>query len=297
VIYNINAPSAPSIFLIPLPPSYLNTSCRDHHKPSPSTLTSHDPRVWLLTSRQIYAEARPLLDAHPPSLHICYAHVLKTYLGLALPADFSLPTPQELRSLSFCLRLGITTGSAGVSALGGGYALAMNTETGWEGGHGGTGCVRGCAFCASVRDMPRDLGACFPELRELRLGLSFMCMGREAEGKSMKGGILRNRLVGGEQEGLGRFVDDDERVEWVAWEMCKQLPLWGFVGKRLESVEVKFTREIVHGVRNDGCWCIGREVDEEDEMRGRLGMAIKRILMKGKPRVVQGIRSLDGPFR
>ncbi|OBT39727.1 hypothetical protein VE00_09846 [Pseudogymnoascus sp. WSF 3629] len=284
------------------------------------------------------------------------------YLNLDLsssPAYSSIPDPRELRSLSLCLFVGIKQASAVGSASGGRYALAMTYETGWEGGHGDEFCDAGCMYCGSVRGMPRDLGSCFPELRTLKLSISFKCVGENAarwggektmednrmedksmyenrmyeksmEGKSMVeksmeekstkekstlkkslkerlsrktlfGRILGNTSAGRMQESVGEFVDDDDRVEWIVEWICKQLPLWGFVGKRLESIEVIFKTGIVHDLRrmlppDEGCWCVGREVDEKDEMRGKLRMAIKRTLRKGKLRDDPAIKPRDYPF-
>lgn len=260
------------------------------------------------------------------------------YLNLAPSfylANSSIPNPQGLRSLSLCLFVGIK------SASGGRYALAMSGHTGWEGGHGDEFCDAGCKYCGSVRGIPKDLGACFPELRTLKLNISFKCVGEKTEemiisgkktmeedrmddksmyenrmyeksmeGKSMeekrmakrsiKGRISGNTSIGGGGEKIGGFVDDDERVEWIVEWICKQLPLWGFVGKRLESVEVVFKTAIVHHLTSMlpavGCWCVGREVDEGDEMRGRLRMAIKRTLMKGKLRDDPAIKPRGYPF-
>ncbi|KFY90014.1 hypothetical protein V500_05336 [Pseudogymnoascus sp. VKM F-4518 (FW-2643)] len=118
--------------------------------------------------------------------------------------------------------------------------------------------------------------------------------------KSIKRRISGNTSIGGREGRTGGFVDDDERVEWIVEWICKQLPLWGFVGKRLESVEVVFKTAIVHHLRSMlpavGCWCVGREVDEEDEMRGRLRMAIKRTLMKKKLRDDPAIKPRGYPF-
>ncbi|OBT70638.1 hypothetical protein VF21_10467 [Pseudogymnoascus sp. 05NY08] len=277
------------------------------------------------------------------------------YLKLNLsssPAYSSIPDPRELHSLSLCLFVGIKQASAVGRASGGRYALAMSDETGWEGGHGDEFCDGGCMYCSSVRGMPRDLGSCFPELRTLKLSISFKCVkekvigsektmeenrmddksmyenrmyeksvvGKSMEEKTMQERsttktsmkerlsrpaflrrILGNKSAGGVQESVGEFLDDDERVEWIVEWICKQLPLWGFVGKELESIEVIFKTGIVHDLRwmlppVEGCWCVGREVDEKDEMREKLRMAIKRTLMKGKLRDDPAIKPRDYPF-
>jgi hypothetical protein len=52
-------------------------------------------------------------------------------------------------------------------------------------------------------------------------------------------------------------------------------------------VEVRFKGSIMHNIRNplqsqEQCWCHGRAVDENDKIRGRIGEAIRRILINGK---------------
>ncbi|KFZ18258.1 hypothetical protein V501_01310 [Pseudogymnoascus sp. VKM F-4519 (FW-2642)] len=352
---------APKLHLIPLPISHQNTPCTSGHRGSPLTPgTSHNPRVWLFTCRQIYAEARPLVNIHPPGLHFCFATTMNKYLKRALSSSLgnpSIPDPRELRSLSLCLFVGVKQASVVGSTSGRRYALAMSDDTGWEGGHGDEFCDKGCMYCSGVRGIPTDLGTCFPELRTLKLSIKCVeervmrwgsyktmeenrmedksmyenrtyekskeeeSMGEErieeksteensTAKKSMKERLSKNPLLGrisgntsadGVKKSAGEFVDNDERVEWIVEWICKQLPLWGFVGKRFESVEVIFKTGIVHDLIRmlppvDGCWCAGREVDEEDEIRGRLSMAIKRTLMKGKLRDDPTIKPQGYPF-
>jgi hypothetical protein len=205
-----------------------------------------------------------------------------------------------------CINLIIYVKDAGLGGQGNG-ALLLDSRECWLGHLDGSSCA--CFRCVNglLTPMEYDTEEYFEGLRELTLNVSFICAKQPLMGQGTQ---IWNMLTGkekkNEQRGAmaGNFVDGDEKFELFVWEMCKELPLRRFLGKKLDCVDVRVNRWIEHfgpkihpypllpitipfvwspqRVPFKQCWCYRRSVDQMDNIGEKLEEAIRTTLMNGR---------------
>lgn len=289
-------------FTIP-PPKPTNKK----RKPRPSKVKlSANPLIWLLASRQIYAEARPVFYANV-SLRFDDIHCLAAFMFQS-PEPFIKPS--MVQSLSLDLNLPINADvrdkfSPEFSDHCDGFYFARSVNHGWERLVNVSNnwwrrvyiCM--CPFCyATSSSMLANSAEHFTALRELRLRISVGCTHGEANERRMVGRCGHRIRFGPGGRRFGKLLrprdadslvckDDSEQIAagFVEW-LCTQVPLRSISKVKLNVVDVRFSVEkIIHdgsvGRGGDRCWCEDRTVDRESIESCGFAEKLKRRLMNG----------------
>jgi hypothetical protein len=263
------------------------------------------PFAWLLTSRQINAEATPLFYANI-CLQFDDVRCLSGFLHQSPPTPFK---PSMIQSISLNVKLNIDADIRDknlrvYSDFRDGFSFHRSGNHGWEQWvrfreyEPPIECM--CSFCfASGHSILKQAAEHLTALRELRLRISIGCTDGEANERALIGGGYFATIYPGRQR-FGRLYrprdaetlvckdNSDQIADFSEWVCTQTAPLRFFSKVKLEAVDVQLSVEnIEHDPsvechrREDRCWCLSRKVDKESIESCGIAEEIKRRLMGG----------------
>lgn len=295
----------------------LNEHCARLHRaessiPSSSSKKKKPPRkgpeaplAWLCTNRQIYAEAKPLIDEYMKesgTIHICDLLLFYSLIHRMIEA---VPTAiynktnanrnnrhgLEIRSLSLCVKIEIE------HDLRDGFNLSSEVELRGGRGHGWATChgLCHCEPCSTASHLASASAAdSFPEVQNLTLQVYFKCKegqgnDRPVIGRYLNGNLKYGQLYRPKNPCALTLMQDSEQIDdFVVNTLAQCSPFRHFLRRKdsMKSVEVMFCTEwISHNPRNEcmkkKCWCQGRRIDADQLRRTGLGEAIEKLLLPG----------------
>ncbi|KAH8811637.1 hypothetical protein F5884DRAFT_854977 [Xylogone sp. PMI_703] len=277
---------------IVLPPGPVDERCgSDPNKKSSLTTRSKKYTVpgllsWLRTNRQIYTEAKPLIQANL-NLHFCYDIALAGFLALPPDSHFKL---SQIRSISICQKITVA------SDLRDGFSFARGVPQGVL-DHSVTCNRRGvCVWCDNFGSQTAStlvLADRLPALRELRVWIYFECQNGQGNTRPIIGQHSnrqpkRGQLYRPKDPVPMTCTDDEQMVKWFAKVLCAKKRLQIFTtAAKLDFVQVNLHENIKHLPSNrppharDKCWCIGRKIDKPALEKLNLASEIEKILKNG----------------
>lgn len=287
-------------------PKRFQSSSSSSAKKEPPSKRAEPPFSWLCTNRQIYAEAKTLVDRYMNEslvIHICDILVFYSLIYRMLEnvpkaiyneskANSNNRHGLEIRSLSLCVKIEIESDlrdgfklSSEVGGAGGGG--------GRRGGHGWTTC-HGLCHCRLCSTASYLAGAAdfFPKVQNLTLRVYFKCRDgqgndRPVIGRYLNGNLKYGQLYRPRDPCALTLVEDAGQIgDYVANTLARCSPFRQFLGRKesAKSVEVVFCTEwISHNPRNESwekkCWCQGRRIDADQLRSTGLGEAIEKLLL------------------
>ncbi|OBT56280.1 hypothetical protein VE04_02504 [Pseudogymnoascus sp. 24MN13] len=295
-------------FSFAIPPPVLTNKQRKLRSSKAKAKLTANPLIWLLTNRQIYAEARPVFYAN---LCLAFDNVF-CLSAFMFQSPETFIKPSMVRSLSLDLQLAIDADTRNkfippfsnhckfsfARSVNHGWEIMMRNPDDWWGRR----YICKCPFClAPSRSALANGAEYFTGLRELQLQIRFGCShGPANEWQMIRQCCDPQRFrTGGQHFGkLGQLMDSDSLVckdnsgkiaDFAKW-ICTQVPLRVFSKLKLDAVDVQFNVEriersplVTHEYQrgNDKCWCDSHKVDKESIESCGFAEELKRRLMNG----------------